>query len=93
MRFVIAVLAVFVFATPAPAEEVLWDLTHGVYVDTDEDYHPDADYSDLLALLESIGYYVSTTEDGIANAAAAKRNGPQRGRRKEFIVFLPIGLQ
>jgi hypothetical protein len=44
---------------------VLWDLTHGVYLD----YHPAADYSDLVAMLGGAGYRVETTAESVESVA------------------------
>jgi hypothetical protein len=60
---IIVPLLIIALATPAFAEEVLWDLSHGI----SGDYHPDGDYSVLVAILERNGFTVSTTEEGIAN--------------------------
>ncbi len=43
--------------------DVLWDLTHGVYLG----YEPGVDYSSLVALLGSAGYSVDTTTAGVEN--------------------------
>ena len=46
---------------------VLWDLTHGVYFT----YEPTGDYSELVAMLASNAYVVSTTAAGIDNVDLA----------------------
>lgn len=43
--------------------EVLWDLTHGVYID----YQPSGAYSQLVAMLGAEGFHVSTTTAGVHN--------------------------
>lgn len=43
--------------------EVLWDLTHGVYID----YQPSGEYSQLVAMLAADGFHVSTTTAGVHN--------------------------
>ena len=50
-----------------PATQVLWDLTHGVYVD----YEPTVGYTELVAMLASNAYAVSTTAAGIDNVDLA----------------------
>lgn len=50
-----------------PAAKVLWDLTHGVY----SDYQPTGDFSELVAMLASNAYEVSTTAAGIDNVDLA----------------------
>ncbi|WP_407356129.1 DUF4350 domain-containing protein [Methanolobus sp. WCC5] len=51
----------------APVEDsdqkILWDLTHGVY----EDYQPSGHYSDLVTILNGMGYTVQTTDIGLNN--------------------------
>lgn len=42
---------------------VLWDLTHGIYLD----YHPSGCYSELVSLLAGEGFSVTATSAGIAN--------------------------
>lgn len=46
-----------------PVYNVLWDLTHGVYLF----YEPAGDYSDMVALLAANGYVTATTNAGIDN--------------------------
>lgn len=46
-----------------PVYDVLWDLTHGVYMD----YEPAGRYSDLVAALAANGYVTTTTAAGIHN--------------------------
>jgi hypothetical protein len=46
-----------------PVYNVLWDLTHGVYLA----YEPAGYYSDLVALLAGNGYVTTTTASGIDN--------------------------
>lgn len=43
--------------------EILWDLTHGVYMN----YEPDGAYSSLISLLSSMGFNTSTTTAGVNN--------------------------
>jgi len=47
----------------AAAYNVLWDLTHGVYLS----YEPSGDYAGLVALLATEGFTVTTTAAGIHN--------------------------
>ena len=42
---------------------ILWDLTHGVYLD----YQPSGRFSSLTALLQSSGYTMETTDVGVDN--------------------------
>jgi hypothetical protein len=42
---------------------VLWDLTHGVYLD----YEPSGRYSSLVTLLHGLGFSVQTTSSGLQN--------------------------
>jgi hypothetical protein len=46
-----------------PVYDVLWDLTHGVYLF----YEPTGDYSDVVALLAANGYVTTTTDVGVDN--------------------------
>lgn len=46
-----------------PVYDVLWDLTHGVYLG----YEPAGRYSDLVAMLAADGYVTTTTAAGIHN--------------------------
>ncbi|UCF42388.1 MAG: DUF5011 domain-containing protein [Planctomycetota bacterium] len=45
----------------ASGGSILWDLTHGVYID----YRPSGDFSSLVSVLGSAGYSVSTTSAGV----------------------------
>jgi len=46
-----------------PVYDVLWDLTHGVYLD----YEPTGWHSDLVAALAANGYVTTTTAAGVHN--------------------------
>jgi hypothetical protein len=46
-----------------PVYNVLWDLTHGVYLN----YQPTGDYSDVVGLLAANGYVTTTTAAGVDN--------------------------
>jgi hypothetical protein len=43
--------------------DVLWDLTHGIYLG----YHPEGSYSELVSLLDGAGFVMHTTDAGIQN--------------------------
>jgi hypothetical protein len=59
--------AIDIETTPLPDNDpvynVLWDLTHGVYLG----YEPSGYYSNLVGLLAGNGYVTTTTSAGIAN--------------------------
>jgi hypothetical protein len=63
--------SVWVPETPLPGGDqpydVLWDLTHGVYLD----YQPTGRFSDLVALLTGQGFTMSTTDQGVHNVNLA----------------------
>ncbi|MHC4966450.1 MAG: DUF4350 domain-containing protein [Planctomycetota bacterium] len=48
---------------PAGAVNVLWDLTHGIYLD----YEPAGRFSGLVGMLSGMGYGFTTTDAGIDN--------------------------
>ncbi len=50
-------------ATSSGAGAVLWDLTHGIFLD----YGPSGDYSSLVSILTGKGFTVSTTTLGVNN--------------------------